>query len=123
LDIGIGDAGAVGELGNEHGGLVLDEGEHVFRGLAQVFVGCDFGERDLMWEPVDSERISYSKRAWNVAFVAPIVFWGGAYIPSVYAVRGHVVTLFWCGVDDDMCSWGSEGTFIEIEIAVEAGVG
>ena len=54
LDVCVGDVGAVGQGRDGVGRFVLDEGEHVGCGLAQVFVGGDFGKRNLiMGEPVE----------------------------------------------------------------------
>ena len=48
LDVRIGDVGAVSQGRDGVGRLVLDEGEHVGSCLAQVFIGGDFGERNIV---------------------------------------------------------------------------
>ena len=53
LDVCIGDVGAVGQGRDGVGRFVPDECEHVGGGLVQVFVGGDFGKRNIVGKSVD----------------------------------------------------------------------
>jgi hypothetical protein len=56
--------------------------------------------------------------------VASVMFRGGADVPAVDAMRAHVGTLGGCDeVHDYTSSRRGEGTSVEIESAVEAGIG
>ena len=123
MDVGIGDAGAVGKRRDGVGRLVLDEGQHVGCGLTEVVVSCDFGERHIVREPVDGEGVSDAEGAWDVAFVAAVVLGGRADVPAIDTVRCHVGSLIGCYMDNDSGAWWCERAFVEIEIAVEAGIG
>ena len=73
LDVGIGDAETLGEQGNGVVGLVLDESEHVGRGLPQVFVCGHSGKWNFVREPIDGQDILDVISAGDVALVAPPV--------------------------------------------------
>ena len=47
-DVCVGDVGAVGQESDGVDHFVLDEVEHAGSGLAQVFVGGDFGKRNVV---------------------------------------------------------------------------
>ena len=49
------------------------ECEHVSCSLAQIFAGGDFGKRDGVRKPIDSEGILDSEGTWDVAPVAVTV--------------------------------------------------
>ncbi len=76
-----------------------------------------------MGEPVDGEGVADAEGAGDVAFVASVMFGGGADVPAIDAVRCHVAALVGCDVDDDSGSRWSEGALVAAEIAMEACVG
>ena len=53
LDVCVGDVGAVDQGRDGVDRFILDEGEHVGSGLVQVFVGGDFGKRNIVGKSVD----------------------------------------------------------------------
>jgi hypothetical protein len=91
--------------------------------LAQVFVGGDFWERDIVGEPIDGECVSDTEGAGDVALVTAVVFSGRADVPAVDAVGRHVCALGGCDVDDDASAGRGERALVEVEVAVDAGVG
>lgn len=105
------------------GHFVLDDGEQIGCGLAQAFIGSHFWERHGVREPINSESVSNTKRAGDVAFVAAAVLSGGPDVPAIDSVRGHVGSLLRCDVDDDASARWRERTLVKIVIAVETGVG
>jgi hypothetical protein len=123
LNVSVGDGGAVCERWDRMSGSALDKSQHVGCGLAKVFIGGDLWERDFVREPIDSERVANTAGAGDVALVASVMFRGGADVPTVDAMRAHVGTLGGCEVHDDTSSRRGEGTSVEIESAVEAGIG
>jgi hypothetical protein len=73
LDVGVGECGAVGEGRDGLGGGSLEEREHVSGCLSEVFVVCDLGEWNGVWEPVNSESVADAKCAGDIAFMAAVV--------------------------------------------------
>jgi hypothetical protein len=123
LDVGVGDAGAVGERRDWVVDLVLDEREHVGCRLAQVVVGGCFWKRHLVREPIDGECVSGAAGTWDVALVASVVVFRWANVPTVDAMRGHVGSLVWCDVCDHTRAGRRKWRLVEIEVAIEAGIG
>jgi hypothetical protein len=69
----------------------LDESEHVPGHLAKVLISDGFGKGNIVGEPIGGESISDTKGAWNVTFVAAVMFSGRTDIPAVKAVGCQVV--------------------------------
>lgn len=91
--------------------------------MSQVVVGGDFWEGDAVREPVDGEGVANAEGARNVALVATVVVQRWTNIPAGDAVGCHAGPSVRCDVDDNTGARRGEGALVEIEIAVEAGVG
>ena len=76
-----------------------------------------------MGKLIHSERISDFKGAGNVALMATIVFEGGSNVPAVDSMGRHVGSLVRRHMDDNSSAGWSEGSFVKIEISIQAGVG
>ncbi len=122
LDVGVRDAGAIGEGGNWWCRGVLQEGKHVGGSLSEVLIGADFWERDGVREPIDGEGVTDAESGWDVTLVASVMLGGWANVPAVNTVWSHVVALVRCDVDDDAGAGRGERALVKVEGAVEAGV-
>jgi hypothetical protein len=102
---------------------VLDECEHVVGRLAKIFIGGYFWKRNIVGKPVDSQGISDSESAGDIALVASVVLGGWAYVPSIDAMGCHVGSQFGRGVYDDASAGRGQWGLVEVETAVEAVIG
>ena len=100
----------------------MDESEHIGCDLAQVFVCDDFGNRNVVREPIDGEGIPDSQSAWDIAFMAAIVLSGRSDVPAINTMRCHIGSLLGYDEDDDLGAGWSEKAFVEVVILVEADV-
>jgi tetrahydromethanopterin S-methyltransferase subunit H len=76
-----------------------------------------------VWEPIYGKCVANTKGAGDVAFVASVMFSGGANLPRVTAVRGHVGALVGGDMHNEASAWRGKRTPVEIEKTVDAGVG
>jgi hypothetical protein len=74
-------------------------------------------------EPIYVKCVANSKGAGDLAFMALVMLCGGANIPTVNAVRGHVGVLVGGDMHNDASAWRGNMTPVEIEKNVDAGVG
>jgi hypothetical protein len=101
----------------------LEESEHVCGGLSRVVVSGGFGEGNSVWELINGESISDAKGAWNVTFMATVIFRGRTNIPTVNAVGCHVVALVRRDMDNDACTCRCQGALVEVKNPMDACVG
>ena len=73
--------------------------------------------------PFDSQCVTDSVGCWDVAFVASVVFCGGANVPVDGAMWSPTFVLICCFVDHYFGSGGGERISVEVVIPKYSGVG
>ena len=73
--------------------------------------------------PFDSQCVTDSVGCWDVAFVALVVFYGGANVPVDGAMWYPTFVLICCFVDHYFGSMGGERISVEVVVPEDAGVG
>ena len=73
--------------------------------------------------PFDSQCVADSVGCWGVVFVASVVFYGGAYVPSDVSAWSPSFALICCFVDHYFGPGGGERISVEVVVPEDAGVG
>ena len=73
--------------------------------------------------PFDSQCVADSIGCWDVAFVASVVFCGGADVPSDGATWYPTFALICCFVDQYFGPVGGERISVEVVVPEDSGVG
>ena len=83
--------------------------------------GCSGRHIIQVRKELDGASDSFCPGLWNIAPVAPVVFWRATDIPAINSVRVPGFAYGRCFVDDDPCPWGSKRGTVVIELAIKYG--
>ena len=73
--------------------------------------------------PFNGQCVTDSIGCWDVAFVASVVFYGGADVPADGTVWSPTFALICCFVDHYFGPGGGERILVEVVVTEDAGVG